>query len=73
MPILLLIALFTAVSGKPLDGFLMLVVATTLFVAAARPRCQAAARDRRPGVNAETPAGADEAGPPGDGTARGGC
>ena len=40
--ILLLIALFTAVSGKPLDGFLMLAVATLLIFDAARSRRQAA-------------------------------
>jgi hypothetical protein len=34
--ILLLIALFTAVSGNPLDGFLMLAVATLLIFHAAR-------------------------------------
>jgi hypothetical protein len=34
--ILLLIALFTTVSGKPLDGFLMLAVATLLTLDAAR-------------------------------------
>jgi len=40
--ILLLIALFTTVSGKPLDGFLMLAVATMLISDAARSRRQAA-------------------------------
>jgi hypothetical protein len=40
--ILLLIALFTTVSGKPLDGFLMLAVATLLIFDAARSRRQAA-------------------------------
>jgi hypothetical protein len=40
--ILLLIALFTTVSGKPLDGFLMLAVATMLIFDAARSRRQAA-------------------------------
>ena len=36
--ILLLIALFTAVSGKPLDSFLMLAVVTLLIFDAARSR-----------------------------------
>ena len=36
--ILLLIALFTTISGKPLDGFLMLTVATLLVWDAARSR-----------------------------------
>jgi hypothetical protein len=36
--ILLLIALFTTISGKPLDGFLMLTVATLLIWDAARAR-----------------------------------
>ena len=40
--ILLLIALFATVSGKPLDGFLMLAVATMLIFDAARSRRQAA-------------------------------
>jgi hypothetical protein len=40
--ILLLIALFTAISGKPLDGFLMLVVATGLAGDAARGRLRPA-------------------------------
>lgn len=43
--ILLLIALFTAVSGKPLDGFLMLAVATLLIFDAARARRQGTAED----------------------------
>ena len=43
--ILLLIALFTTVSGKPLDGFLMLVVAGLLSNDAARSGRQGAARD----------------------------
>ena len=46
--LLLLIALFTAVSGKPLDGFLMLAVATLLTLDAARSRRLAAAADRGP-------------------------
>ena len=41
--ILLLIALLTAVSGKPLDGFLMLAVAILLSFDAARSRRQGAA------------------------------
>jgi len=41
--ILLLIALFTTVAGKPLDGFLMLVVATLLIFDAARSRRRSAA------------------------------
>jgi hypothetical protein len=40
--ILLLIALFTTVSGKPLDGFLMLAVATLLAFDAARSRLRSA-------------------------------
>ena len=36
--ILLLIALFTTASGKPLDGFLMLAVATMLIFDSARSR-----------------------------------
>jgi len=41
--ILLLIALFTSVSGKPLDDFLVLAVATLLTSDAARSRPQAPA------------------------------
>jgi hypothetical protein len=41
--ILLLIALFTTVVGKPLDGFLMLAVAILLTFDAARSRRQSAA------------------------------
>ncbi len=41
--ILLLMALFTAISGKPLDGFLMLAVATLLIFDAARARRQGTA------------------------------
>jgi hypothetical protein len=41
--ILLLIALFTTVAGKPLDGFLMLAVAILLTFDAARSRRQGAA------------------------------
>jgi hypothetical protein len=44
--ILLLIALFTTISGKPLDGFLMLIVATLLVWDATRSRM------RDPGVTA---------------------
>ena len=51
--ILLLIALFTTVSGKPLDGFLMLAVAAMLIVDAARSRRQAA-----PGGSAASPSAA---------------
>jgi hypothetical protein len=40
--ILLLIALFTTVAGKPLDGFLMLAVATLLIFDAARSRRRSA-------------------------------
>jgi hypothetical protein len=47
--ILLLIALFTTISGKPLDGFLMLAVATLLIFDGARSRRQSAAGN--PGTN----------------------
>ena len=54
--ILLLIALFTTVSGKPLDGFLMLAVATMLIFDATRSRRQAAPGDfgASPGAAAAT-------------------
>ena len=42
MAILLLIALFTTVNGEPLDGLLMLAVATLLTFDAARSRQQGA-------------------------------
>jgi hypothetical protein len=47
--ILLLIALFTTVAGKPLDGFLMLAVAILLTFDAARTRRRSAAGN--PGTN----------------------
>lgn len=56
--ILLLIALFTAVSGKPLDGFLMLAVATLLALDAARSRRQPASGDGNPGASASMAANA---------------
>ena len=46
--ILLLIALFTTVSGKPLDGFLMLAVATLLTLDAARSLRQGATENPGP-------------------------
>ncbi len=46
--ILLLIALFTTVSGKPLDGFLMLTVALLLMWDAARTKIAASGGLRRP-------------------------
>ena len=46
--ILLLIALFTTVSGKPLDGFLMLTVAMLLIWDAARTKILASGGLRRP-------------------------
>ena len=46
--ILLLIALFTTVSGKPLDGFLMLTVATLLVWDAARTKIVTSGGLRRP-------------------------
>jgi len=49
--ILLLIALFTAVSGKPLDGFLMLAVATLLIFDAARSRRQVSLTGSRNGAS----------------------
>jgi hypothetical protein len=42
-----LIALFTAISGKPLDGFLKLTVATRLIRDAAGPGCPSRAAQRR--------------------------
>ena len=58
--ILLLIAFFTTISGKPLDGFLMLTVATLLAWDAARFRrgCQAAL-GRRAAPSPTRPAGGE--------------
>jgi hypothetical protein len=46
--ILLLIALFTTVSGKPLDGFLMLTMAVLLVWDATRTKISASGGLRRP-------------------------
>lgn len=54
--VLLLIALFTSISGKPFDGFLMLSLATSLIFDAARSRRQAA----RGGTSAAARAGPDQ-------------
>lgn len=54
--ILLLIALFTTISGKPLDGFLMLTVATLLMWDATRARAaQYAGPAARAGATAPGP------------------
>ncbi|HUB40758.1 MAG TPA: hypothetical protein VMA72_18070 [Streptosporangiaceae bacterium] len=55
--ILLLIALFTSVSGKPLDGFLMLAVATLLIFDAARSGRQAACGASAATASVAAPAG----------------
>jgi hypothetical protein len=60
--ILLLIALFTSVSGKPLDGFLMLAVATLLIFDAARSRRQAAHGGSGATVSVAAPASSDRHG-----------
>jgi hypothetical protein len=54
--VLQLIALFTSISGKPFDGFLMLSVATSLIFDAARSRRQAA----RGGTSAAARAAPDQ-------------
>lgn len=61
--ILLLIALFTSVSGKPLDGFLMLAVATLLIFDAARSRRQTAHGGSGATVSVAAPASSRRHGP----------
>jgi hypothetical protein len=61
--ILLLIAFFTTISGKPLDGFLMLTVATLLVWDAARLRLASPA-SRSPGFQAAPARLAGPAGAP---------
>jgi len=57
--ILLLIAFFTTISGKPLDGFLMLTVAVLLIFDAARTRLAGEPEAR---ADQSLPASADEVG-----------
>jgi hypothetical protein len=61
--ILLMIALFTAVSGKPLDGFLMLAVATLLIFDSARYRRQAALSGSGASASGAVPADTRRHGP----------
>jgi hypothetical protein len=61
--ILLLIALFTSVSGKPLDGFLMLAVAALLIFDATRPRRRTAPGHPATAASAAGPASSRRHGP----------